>query len=90
MKEENSALHVAKVEGILALVEEANVVLESLSPLVDVAKMNVYYLELMIRYKGEIPEKVTKSFQVDQLNKLLDADPFHPFSPHVQMKYYNN
>ena len=72
------------------LVEKSKVALESLSALMDVVKLKVYYLEALIRSKGQIIEKGPKSVQVYQMKKLLDTDPFHPFSPHVQMKYYNN
>ena len=89
LKEATAARHAVKVEGILALVEEANVTLEDLSVPMDMYKLNVDYLEALILYKGQIPEKVPYAVQVDQLKKLLDADPFNPFSSHVQMIYYN-
>ena len=72
------------------MVEKSKVALKSLSALVDVAKLRVDYLEVLICSKVKILEKVPKVVQVDKLKKLLDADPFHSFSPHVQMKYYNN
>ena len=84
------ARYALKVEGSLDLVEEAKLDLEAFYTLVDVAKMNVDYLEALIRSKGKFPEKGPIEAQVDQLEKLLGADQFHPFSPHVQMKYYNN
>ena len=90
LKEATAACHTKKVEGVLALVEEAKVLLESLSTPVYVAKLKVDYLEAMIHSKVQIPEKGSKAFQVDQLKKMLDADIFHPFSRHVQMKYCNN
>ena len=90
MKEETTVCHATKVEGGLALVEESEVILEALSELLDVAKLKMDYLEVLIRSKVQIPEKVPKAVQVYQLKKLLDADPFQLFSPHVQMKYYNN
>ena len=90
LKEETAARPVANVEGSLALVEEAKVALEDISSPVDMTKLNVDYLEEMICSKGQIPEKGPKAVQVDQLKKLLDSDPFHLFSSHVQMKYYKN
>ena len=90
VKEATAAHHVAKMEGRLDFVEEANMALEALSTLADMVKLKVDYLEALIRYKGEIPEKGPKLLQVDQLKKLLDADTFRPFSPHVQIKYYKN
>ena len=90
MKEATAASHTVKVEGGLALVEEAIVAFEDLSAPVDISKLKVDYLEALIRYKGQIPKKVTDAVHVDQLKKLLDADQFHPFSPHVQIIYYNN
>ena len=72
------------------MVEKSKVALKALSALVDVAKLRVDYLEVLICSKVKILEKVPKAVQVDQLKKLLDADPFHSFSPHVQIKYYNN
>ena len=90
LKESTAVPHATKVEGRLALVEKSKVALESLSALMDVVKLKVYYLEALIRSKGQIIEKGPKSVQVYQMKKLLDTDPFHPFSPHVQMKYYNN
>ena len=41
LKEETAARHVKKVEGILALVEEARMALEAISSPVDVAKLKV-------------------------------------------------
>ena len=90
LKEETAARPVANVEGSLALVEEAKVALEDISSPVDMTKLKVDYLEEMICSKGQIPEKGPKAVQVDQLKKLLDSDPFHLFSSHVQMKYYKN
>ena len=90
LKEETAARPAANVEGILALVEEAKVELEDISSPVDMTELNVDYLGELIRYKGQIPEKGPKAFQVDHLKKLLDSDPFQLFSPHVQMKYYKN
>ena len=90
LKEATSARHAAKVEGSLALIEETKVVLEDIYDPVDMAKLKVDYMEALIISKGQILEKGPKAFQVDQLKKLLDVDPFHPFSPHVQMKYYKN
>ena len=86
LKEDINAHRAAKVEGILALVEESNVELEYLSSLVDMTKLKVYYLEYLIFYKYQIPEKGPKAVQVDQLKKLLDSDPFHLFSPHLNMR----
>ena len=88
LKEATDTLHAVKVEGSLDLVEEEHVSLEALSALVDVAKLKVNYLEALILSNGQIPYKVPKEVHVDQLKKLLDTDPFHPFSPHVQMKCY--
>ena len=90
MKEATAVSHAVKLEGGLDLVEEAKVVLEALSAPVDVVKLKVGCLEEMIAFKGQIPEKVPRAVQVDKLKKLLDAYPFHRFSPRVQMKYYNN
>ena len=64
--------------------------LEDISAPVDMTKMELNYLEYLIRYGGQIPEKIPNAVQVDQLKKLLDSDTFHLFSPHVQIKYYNN
>ena len=74
----------------MALVEEGNLILEELSTPAEMVKLKVDFLEALIHYNGQISEKGTKAVQVDQLKKLLDADPFHLFSPLVQMKYYNN
>ena len=90
LKEETAACHSAKVEGNLDLVEEARVALEALSDPVDVETLRVDYLEVLIRSKGQIPEKGPNEVQLDQLKKLLDAYPFHLFSPYIQIKYYNN
>ena len=64
--------------------------LKSISSLVDVAKLKADYMEAMIGSEGQIPDKLSMAVKVDQLKKLLDADPFHPFSPNVKIKYYNN
>ena len=74
----------------MALVDESNMELEYLYVPVNMTKLKVDYLEEIIRSKGQIPEKGPKAVQVDQLKKLLDSDPFHLFSSHVQMKYYKN
>ena len=47
LKEATAARHAAKVEGSLALVEEAKVPFRVLSDPVDVAKLKVDYLESM-------------------------------------------
>ena len=64
--------------------------LEDISYPVDMTTLKVDYLEELILCKGQIPEKVPKTVQVDQLKKLLDSDPFHLFPPDVQMKYHIN
>ena len=74
----------------MALVDESNMELEYLYVPVNMTKLKVDYLEEIIRSKGQIPEKGPKAVQVDQLKKLLDSDPFHLFSSHVQIEYYKN
>ena len=51
MKEATAARPVAKVEGILALVEEAKVELKYLSSPVYMSKLNADYLETLIQFK---------------------------------------
>ena len=65
LKEATDACFAAKMWGGLELVEEEKVVFESTSALVGVAKLKVYYLEALIRSKGQIPEKLPKAIQVD-------------------------
>ena len=55
LKEATAARHAVKVEGGLALVEEASLVFEDLSAPVYMSKLKVDYLEALIRYKGQIP-----------------------------------
>ena len=57
MKEATAARHYTKVEGGLDLVKDAKFALKALSARVDVAKLKVDYLEALIRYRGQIPEK---------------------------------
>ena len=67
LKEDTAARTTANVEGSLALVEEAKVMLEDISSPVNMTKLKVDYLEYMIRSKGQIPEKGPKAVQVDQV-----------------------
>ena len=89
LKEETNVRHTTKVEVSLAFTEEAKVAFEDLSVPVYMTKLSVDYLKELILFKGQIPEKVQKAVQMDQLKKLLYEDPFNLFSSHVQMKYYN-
>ena len=55
LEESTATHHAAKAEGGLALVKKANMALEAISTPVEMAKLNVDYLEELIHSKVQIP-----------------------------------